>query len=104
MGSYQALADERSSPPIGTARSHRHIRTHLRKMPHEKQHSVSTHVGGFLVLDAHAVQHHVSSLDRIAHRVHRRSLHVRHVEPGDVAALDQRLVDPLHRGLCIPLV
>ena len=52
-----------------------------------------------LVRQAHAVQHHVGSLDRIAHRVHRRSLHVRQVEPSDIATSNQRLVCPLDRAL-----
>jgi hypothetical protein len=32
------------------------------------------------------------------------TFHIRQVKPRHVAALDQRLVDPLHRGLRIPLV
>ena len=32
------------------------------------------------------------------------TFHIRQVKPRGVAALDQRLVDPLHRGLRIPLV
>jgi hypothetical protein len=33
-----------------------------------------------------------------------RTLHVRQVKPRQVAARNQRLVDPLDRGLMIPLV
>ena len=57
-----------------------------------------------LVRQAHAVQHHIGSLDRIAHRVHCRALHVRQVKPRDIAASNQPLVEALDRGLSIPLV
>ena len=97
------------------------------------------YVRRLLVSQAHAVQHHVSSLDGIAHCIdsatcthhcHRfqstrdnsvshsgneerpatcrqrelPTLHIRQVKPRDVAACDQRLIDPHNRGLCIPLV
>ena len=57
-----------------------------------------------LVRQAHAVQHRIGSLDRIAHRVHCRALHVRQVKPRDIAASNQPLVEALDRGLSIPLV
>ena len=48
-----------------------------RNTPNEKLLRLSTHVRGLLVRQAHAVQHHVRSLDRLAYRFHRRPLHVR---------------------------
>jgi len=45
-----------------------------------------------------------SPLDRIAHRVHRRPLHVCQIKPGCVAMSEQRLVEALNCALYIPLV
>ena len=50
------------------------------------------------------LKHDLSSLNSLRHGVHNRSFHIRQVKPRDVAALDERLVDPLDRGLHIPLV
>eukprot|EP01043_Picozoa_sp_COSAG02_P061084 COSAG02_NODE_8127_length_2697_cov_1.858353_1_plen_118_part_00 len=45
-----------------------------------------------------------SPLDRIAHRVHGRTLHIRQVKPCHVAASNQKSVYSLYRGLHIPLI
>ena len=50
------------------------------------------------------VKHDLSSLNSLRHGVHNRSFHIRQVKPRDVAALDERIVDPRHRGLHIPLI
>ena len=50
------------------------------------------------------LKHDLSSLNSLRHGVHNRSFHIRQVKPRDVAALDERIVDPFDRGLHIPLV
>ena len=50
------------------------------------------------------VKHDLSSLNSLRHGVHNRSFHIRQVKPRDVAALDERIVDPRDRGLHIPLI